>query len=80
LHKIKRNDYISIMEEEQKKLIFQKAGDYLLDISKLVFGGVILAGVVKISVNYYVLFGIGAAAVVTTAILGFGLITLSNKQ
>jgi hypothetical protein len=36
--------------------------------------------VVKISVNYYVLFGIGATAVVTTAILGFGLITLSNKQ
>lgn len=37
--------------QEKKNLLFEKFGDYCLDISKLVFGGVILAAVMQLDIN-----------------------------
>ena len=44
---------------ERKEKFAEKFGDYCLDISKLVFGGIVLAGVMELDVNPYLLFGIG---------------------
>lgn len=54
-----------------KKALYEEAGKYLLDVSKLIFGGVILAGVMNLNVDKIVLFIIGTLAVIVTAIIGF---------
>lgn len=46
-------------------------GKYLLDISKLTFGGVFLSGIVNVSASVLLLVGIGAVAVICTAAVGF---------
>ena len=38
-------------------------GKYCIDISKLVFGGVVLAGIMKLDVNRALLFGLGTVVV-----------------
>lgn len=38
---------------ERKEKFAEKLGDYCLDISKLVFGGIVLAGVMELDVNPY---------------------------
>lgn len=51
-----------------------------MDIAKLVFGGVILAGIMKYeSVNSALLYGIGGAAVAACFISGLILLTLSKR-
>jgi len=67
------------MENEKKELVFQEAGKYCLDLSKLIFGGIVLAGIMKLDVNSYVLFVLGTIVVVITALLGFKLISISKK-
>lgn len=54
-----------------RKALYEEAGKYLLDVSKLIFGGVILAGVMNLNVDKIVLFIIGTLAVIVTAIIGF---------
>ena len=39
------------MEKERKEVIFTETGKLLIDVAKLVFGGVILAGIMKLDVN-----------------------------
>jgi hypothetical protein len=71
------------MEEKKKKkaeILFDIIGKYCLDISKLVFGGVILAGVMNLDVNSYILFGIGSIVVALTAAVGIVFISLSNSK
>lgn len=34
-----------------RKALYEEAGKYLLDVSKLIFGGVILAGVMNLNVE-----------------------------
>lgn len=46
-----------------KELLLGELGKYCMDISKLVFGGIILAGVMELDVDKALLFGIGFAAV-----------------
>lgn len=38
----------------------EKAGDFLLDMAKLVFGGVILAGIVAEDINRMLLYAVGS--------------------
>lgn len=54
-----------------KKALYEEAGKYLLDVSKLIFGGVILAGVMNLDVSKLVLFIVGGTSVLLSAILGF---------
>lgn len=49
----------------------QEYGKYCLDMSKLIFGGVILAGIMNLGVNNSILFGIGGALVTIFAVVGF---------
>lgn len=58
-------------EKTSQRALYEEAGKYLLDVSKLIFGGVILAGVVNLEVDKIVLFIVGGASVVLSAILGF---------
>lgn len=58
-------------EKTSQRALYEEAGKYLLDVSKLIFGGVILAGVVNLDVDKIVLFIVGGTSVVLSAILGF---------
>ena len=61
-------------------------GKYCIDISKLVFGGVVLAGIMKLDVNRALLFGLGTVVVLFVVLLtvSAGLICIllanSNKE
>ncbi|WP_418530168.1 DUF6722 family protein [Paraprevotella clara] len=41
------------------KWLLEKLGEFLLDIAKLIFGGVVLVGIMETNVNPYWLFSIG---------------------
>lgn len=49
----------------------KELGKYLLDVSKLIFGGVILSGLMNLNVNSVVLFVVGGSTVLLTALSGF---------
>lgn len=66
------------LNNKTKKDLYDKFSDYTLDLSKLVFGGVILAGIMGLSVNPNVLFGLGAVSVILLAFLGFVFIILKH--
>lgn len=71
------------MEEERKtnrRLMLSELGKYCIDISKLVFGGVILAGIMKLEINRTLLFGLGAIIVLIMLITGLGCTLLSNTK
>lgn len=74
--------YIRGMENKktQKELMFAEIGKYCLDISKLVFGGVILAGIMKLYVNLLALIIVGVIAVILLTILGLWCIYESNNK
>lgn len=65
---------------ERKEKFAEKFGDYCLDISKLVFGGIVLAGVMELDVNPYLLFGIGLFIVILFATAGFLMNDLFNLK
>ena len=56
---------------EMQNRLRLEAGKFSLDIAKLVFGGVILAGLMKEDINYTFLFPIGLAIVLIFVIIGF---------
>lgn len=51
-----------------------------MDMSKLIFGGVVLAGIMELDVNPYWLFGIGLFIVILFAIAGFLMDELFNLK
>lgn len=53
------------------KWLLGKLGDFLLDIAKLIFGGVVLAEIMETDVNPYWLFCIGSRIAVWVAFIGF---------
>ena len=60
--------------------MFAEVGKYCLDISKLVFGGVILAGIMKLYVNLLALIIVGVVVVIVLTVLGLWCIYESNKK
>ena len=68
------------MEKERKEAIFTETGKLLIDVAKLVFGGVILAGIMKLDVNRALLFTIGGIFAVICAFAGIAFIALSKKS
>jgi len=59
------------MKQKKREIMMQESGKYFLDLSKLVFGGVILAGIMDIGVERVYLLGIGSLIVALFAIMGF---------
>lgn len=49
----------------------EKTGDFLLDIAKLVFGGVILAGIVAEDVNRMLLYSVGSVVFAVCCTVAF---------
>ena len=59
------------MKQKKRELMMQEYGKYSLDMSKLIFGGVILAGIMNLGVNNVFLFGVGGFLVVLLGMIGF---------
>ena len=73
--------FARMKKEERDRILASLAketGVYCLDISKLVFGGVVLAGVMDLGIDRYWLFGLGSLIVLITALTGLALLGLSN--
>lgn len=58
----------------------EKAGDFLLDIAKLIFGGVILAGIVAEGVNKFWLYVIGGVIFLLCLLFAFVLYKITKKE
>ncbi|MBQ9676563.1 MAG: ABC transporter permease [Prevotella sp.] len=59
------------MKQKKRELMMQELGKYSLDMSKLIFGGVILAGIMNLGVEAIYLFGVGGTLVAFFAVIGF---------
>ena len=58
----------------------EKAGDFILDIAKLVFAGVILASVVSEDINRVWLYVIGSLVFATCCAVAFLLYKILNRK
>lgn len=70
----------SRVTDKNDRWFAEKLGDFLLDMAKLVFGGVILAGIMESDVNLYWLFGIGGVITIWMIITGFIVLRLSHPK
>lgn len=70
----------SRVTDKNDRWFAEKLGDFLLDMAKLVFGGVILAGIMESDVNLYWLFGIGGFATIWLISTGFLVLRLSHPK
>ena len=70
----------SRVTDKNDRWFAEKLGDVLLDMAKLVFGGVILAGIMESDVNLYWLFGIGGVITIWMIITGFIVLRLSHPK
>ena len=70
----------TISKNDSSTDVMLEAGKFCLDIAKLVFGGVILAGLMKQDIDYVSLFFIGIGVVIVFAFWGFRLIASSKKK
>lgn len=61
---------IASSKEVARKAVYEETGKYFLDVSKLIFGGVILAGVMNLEMDKFVLFSIGGFTVVISIVIG----------
>lgn len=59
------------LSKANKRKVYLKASDFFLDLAKLVFGGIILTGIVGMDVNKTYLFVIGGIVVVLLALWGY---------
>lgn len=69
-----------VMDIEKRELLFAEIGKFFLDIAKLIFGGIILAGIMEIGVDKYLLFMIGGALTIIFAMAGLLLMILSKTK
>lgn len=72
--------YICSMEKERKEVVLAEVGKFFIDISKLVFGGIILASIVKLDVNKPLLFILGGISVLAFAFAGLAFMALSKSK
>lgn len=63
-----------------RKKVYLEVSKYALDLSKLVFGGVILAGIMDLGVNRSLLLAFGFVFVGLFAAVGFFFFLLGNKK
>ena len=58
---------------EQQRAFYLKASDFLLDLAKLVFGGIILTGIIDLDLDKVWLFTAGATVAGIFALWGFNI-------
>ncbi|KKB51573.1 hypothetical protein HMPREF1212_02304 [Parabacteroides sp. HGS0025] len=58
----------------------ENAGEFFLDIAKLVFGGIILSGIVNEPINKWVIYSLGVFFSFLLIMIGFVLIDSSKKK
>ncbi|MBP3845438.1 MAG: ABC transporter permease [Prevotella sp.] len=63
-----------------RQKLFLEISKYSLDMSKLVFGGIVLAGIMGLSLDKTLLFGVGMLAVIMLAIFGFVFFIVGNQK
>lgn len=67
--------------KERRQTLLQETGNFLVDIAKLVFGGVILAGIMQYeTINQTALFIVGSIVVVTCFCIGLAFIVYSKPK
>jgi len=80
LAKEKQSEVIQKEKPEEDQSIALEAGKFCLDIAKLVFGGVILAGIMQQGIEFNSLFLTGLGVVLLFVAFGFYLIKKSKKH
>ena len=69
-----------INQLEAKHKLAGKLGDFSFDTAKLIIGGVILAGLMKKDIDYWLLFMVGVVVVLLFMTFGVSLINYSNRK
>lgn len=65
---------------EQKRTLWAEAGKFCLDIAKLIFGGIILASIMKKDIDIAIMLCFGALVTLLFAGSGFILILASKDK
>jgi hypothetical protein len=69
------------MKNKTKELVLIELGRYMLDLSKLIFGGVILVGILQIQgISNNTLLLYGGFSVIVSSIIGFVFIKESQSK
>lgn len=68
------------MKTEQREVFLKEAGQLLIDIAKLVFGGVIITGLIKLDINWEPLLISGCTVTLLTASMGIAFIVSSKAK
>lgn len=69
------------MENERKQTLLAEVGSFLIDIAKLVFGGVILVGIMEYeTINQTILFIIGGVVVLACFLVGLAFTVYSKPK
>ncbi|MBF1630929.1 MAG: ABC transporter permease [Prevotella sp.] len=66
--------------KETLSKLYLEASRYSLDLSKLIFGGIILSGIMGMQIEKAYLLIVGLIAVILTALFGFIMFLLANKK
>lgn len=59
------------LSKTNKRKIYLKASDFFLDLAKLVFGGIILTGIVGMDIDKTYLFIVGGIVVILLSFWGY---------
>ena len=70
---------VAVQAEKKEHPIAKKLGDFFVDVSKLIIGGVILAGLMKQDIDYLILSIVGGITVILFLSFGIWLINYANK-
>ena len=62
------------------KIFKYEFGKFLVDIAKLVFGGVILAGIMSRDIDHTLLFTLGSCIVVAFSFIGLSIISKNKEE
>lgn len=68
------------LNKDQLASLWGDAGHFLLDIVKLIIGGVLLAGIMKEDLNRGLLYGVGSFLVVIMTVLAFAMLWWSKSK
>ena len=67
------------MSRARKRKFYLKLSDFLLDLAKLIFGGIILTGIIDLQLNKALLFVTGGVVAAILATWGFVLFNRGTK-
>ena len=70
---------VAVQAEKKEHPIAKKLGDFFVNVSKLIIGGVILAGLMKQDIDYLILSIVGGITVILFLSFGIWLINYANK-